>query len=143
LISWIRLDPVELFKNKIKSHKIMELKAPVGLYITTYELSNAKRTPTLSHVFWGQDLAQAVHNAKSHLIDDTFFSGSFVGHMPWKNFVLHLGNTGQILSQRSVQHPHDLDAAMDELEREAERIYAAQEDQGMIQIVQILSQEFT
>ena len=55
------------------------LLAPVGIKVDSYELSSGTPRPTLSHIFWGQDLNEAIGNAKSHLITDYFFSSSFVG----------------------------------------------------------------
>ena len=58
-----------------------DMKAPIGLYITTYEQSKTgKYNPVLSHIFWGDTIKQATEYAQAHLISDVFFSGSFVGN---------------------------------------------------------------
>ena len=120
----------------------MDLKAPIGLYITTYEISHGKAIPVLSHIFWGNDIDEAIHYAKSHMIDDTFFTGSFTGSMAWKNIILHLSDTGEILSTKQFINQENIQDIMHELQNQATKIYQAQGNRGMLKIVQILSNKF-
>lgn len=113
----------------------MELKSPVGLYITTYEISEGKHNPTLSHIFWGDDLKTAIDIAKSHMISDAFFSSSFVGQMPWKDMILYLSNDGKVLGHGNIGN------IMEDLHKNADAIVRKQYEKGMIKTVQVLSYE--
>lgn len=134
------ISPVNKREKKISSLFEMNLKAPIGLDITTYEFSDNKSTPILSHVFWGQDLDEAIGYAKSHLISDVFFSASFIGELPWRDTILHLSSEGDILSVECV--PHDkIQDAINRVAQHAVEVYKAQEQAGVIQVIHYLSKQ--
>lgn len=73
-----------------------------GIAITTYEQGEQDSwVPTLTHVFWGDDLQSALGVAKSHLVTDYFFSSSMLGTMPWQGGELILGNECDVLGAAS------------------------------------------
>jgi|SRR5581483_1861195 len=116
------------------------MKAKVGLMITTYENSQGRYNPILSHIFWGKDLEQAVNYAKSHPITDTFFASSFGGEMDWKGSVLKLSNNGEILSRYTISSEKELNEIMKELEDRAEETHELLEETNILQVIQTISQ---
>ncbi len=46
----------------------MNIEAPFGIWITTYEINNSAFIPTLTHIFWGQTLSQAFDVANPTLL---------------------------------------------------------------------------
>jgi hypothetical protein len=114
-----------------------DMKASIGLCVTSYEQNkNKKYEPIMSHIFWGNNLEQAISYAKSHLISDLFFSSTFIGTMPWKDTMLYIAYDGEILTS---QENDDIEKILDSLSEKAEEINYKQEKSGMIQIVQKLS----
>lgn len=121
-----------------------DMKAPIGLYITSYEKSeDGNYNPILSHIFWGETIRQAFGYAKSHLISDVFFTGSFVGEMPWNNFVLYIDVDGKIMSLKDVKITQNIDNVLVKLSDISQDIHNKQEKSGLIQIVQKLSKDLS
>ena len=120
-----------------------ERKATVGLYITTYEISEENEyMPILSHIFWGKDIKQALNYAKSHLVTDAFFNGSFIGELPWKDTILYLDNDGQIVSSQYMDERterRNIDSAFRELTARAQVIRKDLDRMGVIQTIQRIS----
>lgn len=117
----------------------MEPKAPIGISVTTYEISQGQYNPTLTHIFWGQDINQALSYAKSHLISDYFFSASFVGQMRWRGSILQLSNEGGLIREFMFSSNQEVAAIMANLNREAQKVVDAQYKSGLVQVVEMLS----
>lgn len=112
---------------------------PYGIYITSYEFSGDEPAAILSHIFWGKTYNEAFRYAKSHLISDAFFNGTFTGELPWNNTVLVLGYDGQIYSVKNTKF--EINKTIKELTKHAKAIHKDQEKLGMIQVVQQISQK--
>ena len=114
----------------------------IGLQVTTYEFSDGKYNPVLSHIFWGKDLKKAVGIAKSHMISDAFFSSSFVGEMEWKNSVLQLSNDGELINEKKFSGDKELRSIFRELESHAQEVHSVQKKSGILKVVKLLSSKF-
>jgi hypothetical protein len=57
-----------------------------GIIITSYESGK----PVISHIFWGNNIDEAMGMAKAHLKTDFFFSSTMVGEMKWHGSMLDL-----------------------------------------------------
>jgi len=121
----------------------LPIKAPVGIMITTFELVQGKANPTLSHIFWGETLQQAIGNAKAHLLTDYFFSSSFVGQMEWHGSMLYLSNAGELLANIQLTSQVDINQLLSSLARNAQYINNAQYNSGMVQLIERISQSQT
>jgi hypothetical protein len=118
-----------------------DMKAPIGIYITSYERSkNGKFNPILSHIFWGKDINQAFSYAKSHLISDVFFSSSFTGDLPWNDSIIIIDYDGEIISTNKKVNG-DIDEILDRLSENASDIRNKQDKSGIIQTIQKLSKK--
>jgi len=107
----------------------------IGLSITTYEIDNqGESTAVLTHIFWSKNLKGAMEIAKSHIITDNFFSGSFVGEMPWKDFVLHLENDIDVIGQKP-----NLNKLYNQLQKQAIKIHREKQKIGLIELITDLS----
>ena len=115
----------------------MELRAPYGLSITTFECGDTCRV-VLTHIFWGETEEQAIEYARAHLITDAFFSSSFVGQMSWNNSVLHLRNSGELI-QRGYTDPDEGREILHELASDAARINYQQRRAGILMQIERLS----
>jgi hypothetical protein len=116
------------------------IKDRVGLSITTYEFDDkGNPSPTLTHVFWGQTVKDATSIAKSHLVTDYFFSGSFEGGIDWKGQFLQLDNEGEILTQQSYRTRADISKILNNLTKQAEKINDKKEELGIIQQIEMIS----
>jgi hypothetical protein len=115
----------------------MELRAPYGISITTFECGDSCR-PIVTHIFWGQTEEEAIGYAKSHLITDYFFSSSFVGQMAWRNSVLQFRNSGELI-QRGYTDPDEGMEIVRGLASEAARINYQQRRSGVLMAIQKLS----
>ncbi len=115
----------------------MDLKAPVGLAVTTYEIQGKKYVPTLTHIFWGNDIEKATGVAHSHLITDFFFSSSFEGSMPWEDDILYLSNRGEILGKSKKENVKDI---LNKLYSDAVEINDRKLETGIVKQIQLLSQ---
>lgn len=114
----------------------MDLKAPVGLAITTYEVSEEGFAPTLTHIFWGDDLKDAIGVAKSHLITDLFFSSSFEGEMPWGDDVLLLTNDYELIGKYKESNVKNI---ISQLSDAAVSINDRKVEKGIVRQIQLLS----
>jgi hypothetical protein len=118
----------------------MELKAPIGLYITSYEVSNEIPRPILSHIFWGEDLKEVYQYAKSHLISDAFFNATLsTGQLPWNDSVLVLTYKGEYLTTKNTKH--HVNATIKKLVNESKSIHDTQTHKKLVQTVQHLSKQ--
>ena len=98
----------------------MEAKAPLGLAITTYEFDDKNLpVPVLTHIFWGKDLKEAYDYAKSHLVTDYFFSGTFTGGINWKGTFLELDYDGEVVDHHTYQSSNGVSEIMDKLKARA------------------------
>jgi hypothetical protein len=114
----------------------------VAITIDTYELGeNDKKTKTLSHIFYGDDLQRAAAIAHSHLISDYFYSSSFVGEMSWRNKTLRFTNCGQIVG---VYNLSEAEAAelLGKLIQAAQEIHQEQDRDAIGKVVNQLSLKF-
>jgi len=115
------------------------MKAPIGLYITSYETSGDEAKPILSHIFWGKTLKEVYQYAHSHLISDAFFNGTFMGQLPWNDEVLILSYDGQYLTTNN--NKHQIKATLKKLMKDAKEIHNLPTHKKLIQTVQHLSTE--
>ena len=115
----------------------MELKAPIGISITSYELDDQtkKYNPILTHIFWGNDIDQALGYAKSHLVTDYFFSSPFIGEMEWQGSVLYLDIEGNILGKHNKR---EISKVLDELANRAEEVNDQQYSLGIVRTIQLI-----
>ena len=93
----------------------------IGLEIITYEISDGKYNPTLSHIFWGKNLEKCIQIAKSHMISDVFFMSSFLGELKWKDSVLELTNDGKVIGTKNFDNQQELENIMNELNKHAKK----------------------
>jgi hypothetical protein len=120
----------------------MDLKAPVTLIVTTYELtSESQYKPTLSHSFYGDNITSVLGVAKSHLKTDEFFRASFEEEMPWRSSFLRLSNNGVILGEYPYKKTQDAEILLNALAQEARRLGPIKEELGILQQIEILSRE--
>jgi len=117
----------------------MELRAPYGLSITTFEGLDPSRV-VLTHIFWGQTEEEAISYARSHLISDGFFSSSFVGQMSWGDSVLLLRNSGEMI-QRGYSNPDRGADILHQLAQEAAKVNYEQRRAGILMQITRLSRE--
>jgi hypothetical protein len=113
------------------------MEPPFQIWVTTYEIGDGLNK-TLSHVFYGNTLEEAVGVAKSHLITDYFFSSSFIGRMPWKGGTLYLTNQGQVINIYNPSNTEEIQRAqkiLDYLDQEARRIHNQQDSMGLSRII--------
>lgn len=119
---------------------MIKLEAPVALCITSYEVDENGSTPTLSHIFYGEDLDQAKNIALSHLKSDLFFSSSFVGEMKWKDDFIYIEYGGQIYSQKLIKNKKEtLNKLLKKLEKEGKLINKKQHKLKIVEQVNKLS----
>lgn len=92
-----------------------------GLSISTYEGKGKHPTLTLTHVFWGKTIEDAVGVAQSHMKTDRFFRSSLTGKFPWQGTTIHLVNkhTGQVEGLQQVRHTSQVERAIIKLQKEA------------------------
>ena len=112
----------------------------VGIFVTTYEISNNKWNVILTHIFWGKDLAQAKSYAHSHLISDVFFSASFEGKLPWKGSILTMTNDFGVIDVQSFYDLSEGERIIEQLEIEGKNIYNRQVRKGIIDAINDLSE---
>lgn len=112
------------------------MQSPFQIWITTYEIQSNDPKPVLSHVFYGSTLDEAYGYAKSHLITDFFFSSSFLGFMPWKNSIIKMTNSGDILNLYYPQNPNETQRILLQLNEEAYKINQMQNQAGMLMVIQ-------
>lgn len=77
----------------------------VGLVVSTYELDDKGKNAdlTLTHIFWGKNLKEAVGIARSHAKTDKFFRASLEGSFEWKGSTLQLVNKyNQVQEQQAL-----------------------------------------
>lgn len=118
----------------------IKMQAPYCLSITSYEINESGSTPTLTHLFWGENIETAAEIAKAHLKSDTFFSSTFVGKMDWKEDQLVIEYDGQIYSLKNVKNKKiKLNKILKELENEGVKINKQQKRLKILQLVQQLS----
>src|SRR5258708_14994856 len=115
----------------------MDLKASIGIYITSYEVSGDEPHPILSHIFWGETYEEAYRYAKSHLISDAFFNATFTGKLPWNDTVLILTYDGEMISVKNTKK--NINTVLKHLSTDAKMIHKKQEKLGLIQTVQHIS----
>lgn len=60
----------DIFGCGVEKFSEKKMTAPYGISITTFE--NDNELPTLTHIFWGKTLKDAIHVAESHLKTDYF-----------------------------------------------------------------------
>lgn len=87
----------------------MELEHTTGIVVTSYE----DDTPILTHIFWGEDIDEALGNAKAHMVTDFFFSSSFRGRMRWSNGSLHLKVSVYGIGDASSENMKDIYETLD------------------------------
>lgn len=114
----------------------MESKAKYGLVITTYEISDNKANPVLTHIFWGNTIKEAIGYAKSHLITDYFFAASFIGEMPWKGSYLIFENETEFIGRKLTNKKYD--DILNELDDKAKEIIKKGKKFGLIEIINSL-----
>lgn len=107
---------------------------PFAIQIDTYEVNGEQETLTLSHIFYGKTLKEAVGIAHSHLITDFFYSSSFVGTMPWRNAELSLLYSGEVYGPKSISEDK-IDEILDELEIAAVKINRQQIELGISKLI--------
>lgn len=113
----------------------------IGLSITTYEYSNGTSNRTLTHIFWGDTIEDTYNIAKSHLITDYFFSGSFEGGIQWKGKFLKLDNEGKLVGQYTYSDEEDLEDILDTLLEDAEEVNGLKEETGIIQQIEFIGEQ--
>ena len=114
--------------------------APYQVLVTTYEVSNSNRNPTLTHIFYGQTLNEAYGNARAHLITDYFFSSSFVEQMQWNNSIIRLSNDYQVLENYQTSTSQEAQTLINELYNQAQQINNLKYSSGIVLLVQQLAQ---
>lgn len=122
----------------------MDLLKEYAIVITSYEISkdesnNNNYTPIISHVFWGNNIKQALGYAKSHLVTDYFFSSTIAGDMLWKGKTLEMGYEGKIITVEGIARRGITNDIMDEISEEMERIIKLQEDKQIPEIINEIS----
>ncbi|MEM3857848.1 MAG: hypothetical protein QW478_00435 [Candidatus Micrarchaeaceae archaeon] len=106
----------------------------IQLWVTTYEYYNNTWNPTLSHVFYGHTLNDAIDVAKSHLITDFFFSSSFVESMNWRESTLILLNKYRMLGIKQMSQLEYQNIVKD-LHQYGVRVNTLQKEQHMDKII--------
>lgn len=86
-----------------------------ALRITTFEETDHGKKPTITHIFWGASVDEAVGNATSHLKTDKFFYSSFKGKMNWKGGQIILSNEYELLSEHNFNSEDELLGIIDYL----------------------------
>lgn len=126
------------FREKKKFKDLLDFREmdQVGLSITSYEIQDGQPVRTLTHIFWGDTIDEAVGVAKSHLITDYFFSGSMTGGIKWRGNFIEIQNKTQIFNGEAEKQE-----ILAELTQRAEKINQAREELGEIKIYELLSQK--
>ena len=114
----------------------MELLAKVGLVVTSYEITKKGRRPVVSHIFWGENIEEALGYALPHLVTDYFFSSTFIGKMAWKGGELTIEYDGALLGMKRIDK---LDRLLDQLDARAHELH---NDERLLTVSEIL-QELT
>ena len=112
--------------------------APFQIVVTSFEIDKGTVTPTLSHIFYGQTLEKAYQVARSHLISDYFFSEAMLGQLHWKNSIITISNTGDIISQQPIPQL-EKDALFKRLYQEAIQITQKKQQLGVMLMMQRLT----
>lgn len=87
----------------------MDIEGNLGIVVTSYESD----TPVLTHIFWGENLKEALGNAKAHLVTDFFFSSSFRGEMKWRDNILRLSVSVYGVGDPSPKNPQKIYEELD------------------------------
>lgn len=119
---------------------MLDMKASIGLYITSYETSGDEPVPILSHIFWGETNEDVYRMAKSHLISDAFFNSSLsTGKMPWNDGMLILTYDGQYMT---INHKKkNVNAVLKKLVDDAKSIHRKQSRAGLFQTIEHISKQ--
>ncbi|HSW76868.1 MAG TPA: hypothetical protein VLG50_07470 [Candidatus Saccharimonadales bacterium] len=111
----------------------------VCISVTTYEMDDGNRgNPSVTHLFWGKDVKSAVSVAQSHLLTDLFFSESFVGEMPWKDFVLKMENELTIKDDKKHSNA-EAEKIYKQINTRAHQIHKQKKHIGLIKLIHDLS----
>lgn len=95
----------------------------LGLTVTTFEYDEkGKPELTLTHIFWGKTLEDAIKIAKSHSITDSFFRASFEGEFEWKGATIQLVNKYNEVRARQLVPKHDIQPERSSLKRAVEQL---------------------
>ncbi|HLX52542.1 MAG TPA: hypothetical protein VKR58_01280 [Aquella sp.] len=116
----------------------MENPAPVGISVSTFETESGKERPVLTHIFWGDTEDEAFKNAKSHMMDDYFFSSTFVGKMEWKGQPLKLSYEGYVIGINKVNE-NDIFKSMYYTAKDVRKV---QDASGLPQVVEKITSHF-
>ncbi len=113
--------------------------APVGLCIHSYELDdNHHPSITLSHIFWGNTIDEAIQVASSHLMTDFFFHATFIGELKWKKDTILITYHGEWMGTKKISNKQ-LIKAFHILEKRAVKLHHLPEHKKALQSIHIIS----